>query len=123
MIKCDGKHTSLTLQFATRDDIKTMESPGARLITAAADGDTALVTELLEEGIDVNSRDWDNLTAVIAASSSGHLDLVKMLAGKGADVNAKDKDSITALMEAAIMGHKHIAEFLVKEGCSFGRHP
>jgi hypothetical protein len=42
MGKCEtgqaGGYTSLTLQFATREDIKTMESPGARLITAASDG-------------------------------------------------------------------------------------
>ena len=38
MGKCDDGYTAMTLQFATRDDIKTMESPGARLITAASDG-------------------------------------------------------------------------------------
>ncbi len=43
MGKCDSGYTSMTLQFATRDDIKTMESLGARLITAAADGDEAAV--------------------------------------------------------------------------------
>jgi len=116
MGKCDAGYTAMTLQFATRDDVKTMESPGARLVTAAADGDQPTVLELLEEGVEVNSRDWDNLTAVIASSSGGHLELVQALHGKGANLNAADKDSITALMEAAIMGHQPVADFLVKQG-------
>lgn len=116
MVKCDDGYTAMTLQFATRDDIKTMESLGARLITAAGDGDKAQVKAYLEDGIDVNSQDWDNLTSIIAASSTGHMDIVKLLNQKGADVNARDKDNITALMEAAIAGHKNIAEFLVKQG-------
>jgi hypothetical protein len=37
------------------------------------------------------TRDWDQLTAVIAAASAGHMDMVKFLADSGADVNAKDK--------------------------------
>ena len=73
-------------------------------------------TSILEEGIDVNSQDWDNLTAIIAASSSGHLDIVKLLHQRGADASARDKDNITALMESAIGGHKNVAEFLVKHG-------
>ena len=116
MVKCDDSYTAMTLQFATRDDIKTMESLGARLITAASDGDKAAVKGYLEEGIDVNSQDWDNLTAIIAASSSGHLDIVKLLHQRGADASARDKDNITALMESAIGGHKNVAEFLVKHG-------
>lgn len=114
--KCSIGFTSLTLQFATVDDIKTMESPGARLVTAASDGDMTLVKELLDEGIDVNSRDWDKLTAIIAASSRGHLTLVKFLLSQGADVNAADKDSITALMEASILGDVTLAKFLVDAG-------
>ena len=59
---CDGGYVALQLQFATRDDLRAMESLGARLITAASDGDEKRVREYLKDGIDVNSRDWDNLT-------------------------------------------------------------
>ncbi len=107
VVNCEkGGYTALQLQFANRDDIKAMSSEGARLITAASDGDKKAVKAFLKNGVDVNSRDWDQLTAVIAAASAGHLDMVKFLLDSGADVNAKDKDDITALMEAAIMGHK-----------------
>mmetsp|Transcript_22320 Transcript_22320/g.52576 ORF Transcript_22320/g.52576 Transcript_22320/m.52576 type:complete len:914 (-) Transcript_22320:70-2811(-) len=116
---CDSKemsYTPLQLQFATAGDIKTMSSDGARLVGAANDGDKKAVQALLKEGVDVNVRDWDELTALIPAASSGHIEICKLLVKEGIDVNAKDKDGITALMEASIMGHDKIVEFLLENG-------
>lgn len=118
---CDSKetpYTPLQLQFASATDIKTMSSPGARMIGAASDGDKKKVQALLKEGIDVNVRDWDDLTALIPAASSGHMEIVKLLIKEKIDVNAKDKDGITALMEASIMGHTKIVEFLLSNGAN-----
>lgn len=117
--KADTPYTPLQLQFASAADVEAMSSPGARLIGAASDGDKKLVQRLLkEEKMDVNSRDWDELTPLIPAASAGHLDVVKLLLKEGADVNAKDKDGITALMEASIMGHVKVVEHLMKEGAT-----
>ena len=117
---CDSTefpYTPLQLQFASASDIEAMSAPGARLIGAASDGDKKLVQKLLkEEKIDVNVRDWDELTPLIPAASAGHLEVVKLLLKEGADVNAKDKDGITALMEASIMGKVKVVEYLLKEG-------
>ncbi|CAB9523462.1 ankyrin 3, node of Ranvier (ankyrin G) [Seminavis robusta] len=112
----DHPYTPLQLQFASAADIKTMNSPGARMIGAASDGDKKAIQALLKEGIDVNVRDWDDLTALIPAASSGHLDICKLLIKEKIDVNAKDKDGITALMEASIMGHIKIVEYLLDNG-------
>lgn len=60
-------------QFASEDDMAAMGAPGVRLITAASDGDKKGVRRWLDQGVDVDSRDWDNLTPLIAASSQGHL--------------------------------------------------
>lgn len=60
-------------QFASEDDMAAMGAPGVRLITAASDGDKKGVKRWLDQGVDVDSRDWDNLTPLIAASSQGHL--------------------------------------------------
>jgi ankyrin repeat protein len=117
---CDSSehpYTPLQLQFASMADIEAMSSPGARLIGAASDGDKKLIQKLLKvEKLDVNVRDWDELTPIIPAASAGHIDVVKLLIKEGADVNAKDKDGITALMEASIMGHTKIVDLLLKEG-------
>ena len=51
-----------------------MSSPGARLIGAASDGDKKLVQKLLkEENMDVNVRDWDELTPLIPRRLRGTL--------------------------------------------------
>lgn len=116
---CDStehKYTPLQLQFASSADIQTMSSNGARMIGAASDGDIKTIQDLLAADVEVNVRDWDDLTALIPAASSGHLDICKLLIEKGIDVNAKDKDGITALMEASIMGHTKIVEFLLESG-------
>mmetsp|Transcript_12255 Transcript_12255/g.17096 ORF Transcript_12255/g.17096 Transcript_12255/m.17096 type:complete len:903 (+) Transcript_12255:62-2770(+) len=109
-------YTPLQLQFATAADIVAMSSPAARLIGAASDGDKKKVQALVKDGVDVNSRDWDDLTAIIPAASNGFNDIVKVLLKEGADINAKDKDGVSALMEAAIMGHTKVMELLFKEG-------
>eukprot|EP00980_Cylindrotheca_fusiformis_P028070 scaffold22577_cov122-Cylindrotheca_fusiformis.AAC.49 len=117
---CDSKETTaytpLQLQFASAGDIKTMSSDGARLIGAASDGDKKLIQSMLKEGVDINVKDWDDLTALIPAASSGHLDICKLLVKEGIDINAQDKDGITALMEASIMGHNKVVEFLIEKG-------
>ena len=116
LVPCEKGYTPMQLQFASRDDIKAMSSDGARLITAASDGDKRKVKEFLnKDKVDVNARDWDQLTALIGAASSGHLDVVKYLVDQGANVNAKDKDDITALMEASIMGHTNIVKYLISK--------
>lgn len=114
--KPEMPYRSLQLQFASSADITAMSSPAARLVGAASDGDKRTIQALLKEGTDVNSRDWDDLTALIPAASSGHLDICKLLVKEGIDVNAMDKDGITALMEASIMGHAKIVEFLLDSG-------
>ena len=116
----DAPYTPLQLQFASAADIEAMSSPGARLIGAASDGDKKLVQKLLKEDkdVNVNVRDWDELTPLIPAASGGHYDVVKLLLKEGADVNAKDKDGITALMEAGIQGHTKIVDLLLKEGAT-----
>ena len=112
----DMPYTPLQLQFASAADIKTMSSDGARLIGAASDGDKKAIQALLKEGVDVNVRDWDELTALIPAASAGHLEICKLLLKEGIDIDAEDKDGITALMEASIMGHNKVVEYLISQG-------
>ena len=61
-----------------------------RFITAASDGDLAVVGDYLKDGLDVNSQDWDKLTALIASASQGHLQVVKLLLDKASGVDGVD---------------------------------
>ena len=56
--------------------------------------------KLLARGVDVNAKDKDGGTALMAASAQGHLDVVQALLENGADVKAKGSNGTTALSVA-----------------------
>lgn len=119
-VNCDNEeidYTALQLRFASNKDIEAMSSPGARMVAAASDGDKKALQNLLKDN-DVDTRNWDGLTALIPASSGGHLDVVKFLIHSNADINAHDNDGITALMEASIMGHPKVVDVLIEKGAT-----
>lgn len=60
----------------------TTKTKRKRFITAASDGDLDAVKTYLKDGLDVNSQDWDKLTALVAAASQGHFKVVKLLLDK-----------------------------------------
>jgi hypothetical protein len=60
------------------------------LSEAARRGDAAKVKELLDQGVDVNTKFRYNATALSYAADRGHLEVVKLLIERGADVNVKD---------------------------------
>jgi len=116
VVKCDKGYLGLQLKFATVDDIAIMDSDGARLISAAADNELNEVKKFIKNNVDVDSRDWDNQTPLMASAAKGHINVVKELVKNKANVNLVDKDNITALMEASIGGYKNVVEFLVNNG-------
>jgi ankyrin repeat protein len=118
MIRCDQGYSGVSLQFASKDDISIMSSEGARLINAATDNDMGAVKAFLKNDVDVNARDWDNITALMASAGKGHYEMVKHLVAQGADVDMLDKDNITALTEAVMGGHLSIIQFLADSGAS-----
>ncbi len=56
-----------------------------QLVTAAADGDLAAVSELLAEGADVNADNGFGVTPLYTAADWGNLELVRLLLEHGAD--------------------------------------
>lgn len=85
------------------------------LFSAAKNGDLLRVKVLLAEGVDVNAKVSNGLTALMAASGNGHLEVVQALLAKGADVNAETSDGATALMFASTR-HIEIVQALLAKG-------
>jgi ankyrin repeat protein len=67
------------------------------------------------EGAEVNARDSEGETALMAASAGGHRDIVQKLLSKGAQVNAKSKPGVTALMYASLSGHREVVQLLLSK--------
>jgi ankyrin repeat protein len=86
------------------------------LLTAAKQGDTNQVKDLLDRGADVNAKHKGGQTALMYATFKGHTDTIKILLDRGADVNAKHKGGQTALMYAVIKGHTDTIKILLDKG-------
>lgn len=70
------------------------------------------VKDLIREGLDVNTRDIHDSTALMRACQEGYADTVKMLIEHGADVKAKNKEGKTSLQWARINGHTDVERLL-----------
>lgn len=72
-------------------------APGA-LINAAKDENTALVRSLLQQGADVNERDYTGNSALNYAASRGYLEIVRVLCENNANVDSRNNKGETPLI-------------------------
>ncbi len=87
-----------------------------RLVDAAFDYNLALVKDLLASGVDVNSCDSHNSTALEYAAEFGQLEMVMLLIENGADVSNRNNDGDTPLYCAGDNGHMEIEKILRDAG-------
>jgi beta-lactamase regulating signal transducer with metallopeptidase domain len=86
------------------------------IVEAAQQGDIDGVTELLNDGADVNAVVRGDGTPLLVAARRGHRTLVRLLLDRGADVNAAVPGDGNALIGAASKGHLDIATMLLDRG-------
>ena len=91
-----------------------------KLHDAAEKGDTKKVTQLIQQGEDVDSRGFYESTALMWAAiggvwgaPGGHIEVVELLLAAKANVNAKSKRGYTALMGAAWRGNTEVVKLLL----------
>ena len=100
---------------STLSEVKPVDREAA-LQRAAASGDEAGVSALLEEPIDINSRDSAGRTPLMLAVVGGRDTIVALLIARGADPNASDVYGETPLHAALTARHPHIAAALERAG-------
>lgn len=71
---------------------------GYELLLRVKDKENAQI--FLDNGADVNGRDYDGETALIHAVERNDIECVKLLLDSGANINARDRDDRTAVMYA-----------------------
>jgi ankyrin repeat protein/beta-lactamase regulating signal transducer with metallopeptidase domain len=86
------------------------------LVEAAQKGRIDEVTELLDDGVDVNAVVRGDGTALLVAARHGHRDLVRLLLDRGADPNVGVDGDGNALTMAASRGHRDIVTMLLDRG-------
>lgn len=101
---------------AEQRDVRLEEAAQQALTAAAAQGNTAIVEDLLDmEGIAVDGVDGlTGETPLTAASRNGCTEVVAVLVARGAAVDGKNKRALTALLLAVREGHWAVAERLLQ---------
>jgi ankyrin repeat protein len=95
---------------------KDKSSLNEKLIKAAREGDIEEVKQLLDNGANVDARDFIGRVPLMLASANGHVEMVRLLLEWKADVDAKDEDGDNALARAAWGGHAEIVQLLLARG-------
>ena len=106
------------LMSGTPIDLTNRDKRRRTALYAAIDmGHTELVVLLLDKGADVNQRDVNGVTPLMAAGQSGgpYKALVRLLLSKGADEGLKDKQGLTALARLKKAGAVSFETILVNE--------
>lgn len=86
------------------------------LIEAIENGEHNRVKSLLTEGVNINAKGENGLTALMFAISLGQTKIANLLIDGGADVNAKMRGSLTTLMMAALANRFEGVRLLINNG-------
>lgn len=119
----NGKHSALAqllIRKGANVNRKMSAKPGgdSPLHLAAATNQTNLVTFLLKNGADVNSRNTNGFTPLHWSAFQGYKEVSAILLNHGASVNVKDKSSSTPLHQAAHSGRANVVPLLVSRGAN-----
>jgi len=97
----------------------TKQLLNAILLENSSENKTSLV-QLSLDYADVNSRDYNGLSALIWAVGDNNKEIVQRLLAQGADINIKSRFNVrwTALIAAVYKGHKEIAQLLLDNGAN-----
>jgi ankyrin repeat protein len=88
----------------------------AALQSAAASGNTAQTTVLLDQGAALDARDDHGRTPLMLAVMQGRLDVVRLLLNRGADPSIADGAGRTPLQQAKQQNLREIAALLERAG-------
>ena len=110
---------AMTCIGAQRGDKEKLNAEFAQAISSAfRERNFKPAEDLLEQGVDVNTREQFGGTLLMAAVYYGQDGLVQKLLTMGADINARTKDGSTALSEAIKSGSLDMIKMLIKNGAN-----
>jgi Ankyrin repeats (many copies) len=97
---------------ATRAERADSALMPATLQSAAARGDVAQATSLLDQGAVIDARDEAGRTPLMLAVTQGQIEVVRLLLARGADPTAADNAGHTPLQQARQQNSREIAALL-----------
>ncbi|PRP89154.1 Pfs, NACHT and Ankyrin domain protein [Planoprotostelium fungivorum] len=98
-------------------NLREFEFGESALHMAALMGYGSIVRTLLtQDGIQINSRDYENYTPLHHGCINGHREVCDILIAHGSDVNAKSSEGFTPLHAATIFGDSALVDHLLRNG-------
>lgn len=94
-------------------DLGTSNGPWSQLHVAASVGLVEVGRIFLNEGVDVESRQFQGATALHLAAENGHVGFLQLLLKRGADTKAVMKTAETALLMATLTGQVEAISLLL----------
>ena len=86
------------------------------LITAAQQGETETVIQLLEQGADIHATNERGVTALIATAYQNHVEVAEILIDAGADVNVQDNTQQSAYLISTSDGYLELLQLTLGAG-------
>jgi ankyrin repeat protein len=90
--------------------------PETALLQAVKEERLDIVTNLLERGVDADTRDGKGRTSLFYAAELGHVEIVSRLIQKGASPNTQDDEGQTVLFRSSVDGHVEVMSLLLGNG-------
>jgi len=88
----------------------------AAIVIASSEGNAAVVRTLCHASMNVDVKDAERMTPLLAASFFGHLDIINVLIDESADLDNPDPEGWTPLYAAAYSSHLSAAKLLLEAG-------
>jgi len=110
--------TALLQKDSTLINFRDPQQGNSALHLAAFFGRNEMVSMLLKNGMDINTLNNLQRSALIFAIAGKHKEIVELLIEKGISVHAKDNEQRTPLHWCAIQGNAEVAEVLIKHGAN-----
>jgi methionine synthase II (cobalamin-independent) len=124
-----GSFPSVNPVLKQKIDQNKRDLEESALSVACARGEYESVKKLIEQGVDVNTKDQTNLSPIMRAATNGHKKIVKFLVNSGAKISynllCSVKTKIELMEEKAQRGSadpydvadwKNFLEYLISEG-------
>lgn len=96
------------IEIDQRDDVQATP-----LILATLGGNLNIVKMLLNNGADINARNWNGHSSLQYACSKGWHTIVEYLLENNADINIRDKYGDTCLHRTVVLGRLEILQLLL----------
>ncbi|VDB87234.1 unnamed protein product [Peniophora sp. CBMAI 1063] len=98
--------------------VETSPQDHRGFLTAAQNGHHALVSTLIDEGVDVNATSKSGYTALHLAALDGHVETIELLLSRGAFIDAIARYNVTPLASATMSDQHEAAAILLARGAA-----